>query len=147
MYEDKDPEACHALVAQGWKYLDVRTPDEFTAGHPEGATNVPVALLGPGGMMPNPMFLQVVQRLYGPQTKLVVGCASGGRSARACQMLGLAGFTTLVNVAGGFSGIRNSWGAVEQQGWAGLGLPSSSGDDEGSYAAVQARLRPPSDQG
>ena len=141
MYDEKTPSEAHALTADGWAYLDVRTPGEFSGGHPTGSKNVPFALTGPGGMMPNPQFLQVVARLYPSDTKLVVGCAMGGRSARACQMLSQAGFSDLVNVAGGFSGARDAMGNVVVQGWEGEGLPSSQGEDEGSYNAVLASLR------
>ena len=141
MYDEKNPTDSHALLDDGWVYLDVRTPGEFSAGHPTGSTNVPFALTGPGGMMPNPAFLQVVSKLYPTDTKLVVGCAAGGRSARACQMLAQAGYTDLVNVAGGFSGARDAMGNVAVQGWASLGLPSSAGDDEGSYEAAMDRAR------
>lgn len=30
-------------------YVDVRTPEEFAAGHVPGAVNVPVAVVGPSG--------------------------------------------------------------------------------------------------
>src|ERR1041385_553757 len=38
-------------------YIDVRTVREFTAGHPEGAINIPVAFPNPGGMMLNEDFV------------------------------------------------------------------------------------------
>lgn len=140
MYDEKDPNASKALVDEGWIYLDVRTPGEFEGGHPEGATNIPFALIGPGGMMPNPMFLSVVGRIHPDKSQgLVVGCASGGRSARACQMLAQSGYTKLVNVAGGFSGARDGSGNVVQKGWEDCGLPVARGDDEGSWVQVRAR--------
>ena len=61
MYDEKAPKECQALVEEGWTYLDVRTPDEFLGGHPVGAVNVPFSMIGPGGLMPNPMFLGVVR--------------------------------------------------------------------------------------
>ena len=73
MFDNLEPRACHKLVSEdGWTYIDVRTPDEFSAGHPVGAQNIPFALIGPGGMMPNPMFLQVMGALYSKDSKLVV---------------------------------------------------------------------------
>ena len=30
-------------LASGFTYVDVRTPEEFEAGHPPGAVNVPVS--------------------------------------------------------------------------------------------------------
>ena len=44
-------------------YIDVRTEMEFAQGHPEGAINIPIAIPGPAGMMPNPDFLNVVQKI------------------------------------------------------------------------------------
>ena len=35
---------------------------EFAQGHPEGAINIPIAVPGAAGMMPNPDFLNVVQK-------------------------------------------------------------------------------------
>ena len=87
-------------------YLDVRTPEEFDAGHPAGARNVAVFLLDPGTRRPrpNPGFLAVVQRHLPPATRLLVGCQSGMRSQRACELLADAGYTDLANVRGGFGG-------------------------------------------
>lgn len=71
----------HALVADGANLIDVRTPEEFAAGHLEGAVNIPVDQLG--------------SRLkeVGPgTTPVVVYCRSGARSARAVRTLRAAGF-------------------------------------------------------
>ena len=38
-------------------YLDVRTVEEFAAGHPEGALNVPILFFGERGSTSNPEFL------------------------------------------------------------------------------------------
>src|SRR5579864_6787647 len=76
-------------------YLDVRTEEEFEAGHPAGARNVPILILDPASRQPrpNPEFVATVQRHLAPSTKLVVGCQSGGRSQRACELLADAGYT------------------------------------------------------
>jgi rhodanese-related sulfurtransferase len=85
----------------GWVYVDVRTVGEFAAGHPTGAVNVPVAFPGMFGAQPNPEFLTVLQRLFPPDTPLLLGCKTGARSAYACDVLAQAGYTRLANVAGG----------------------------------------------
>lgn len=121
--------------------MDVRTPDEFSGGHPKGAVNVPFALIGPGGMMPNPEFLQVMAALFERDAGLVLGCASGGRSNRAAQMLAASGYGDLVNVEGGYSGSRDANGQLAVAGWCDCGLPIDQGADDGSYVSVRARAR------
>jgi rhodanese-related sulfurtransferase len=68
--------------------LDVREPDEWQAGHIEGATHIPLAQLP----------LRVAEIPEGGQ--LFVICRSGGRSARAVTWLGTHGFDA-INVDGG----------------------------------------------
>jgi rhodanese-related sulfurtransferase len=122
--QNKRPADAKALLDSkaGWKYLDVRSVEEFDAGHPAGAWNVPIFHRGPGGMVPNPEFEKVVQRVLPRPAKLVVGCGSGPRSTRACEMLAAAGYTDLVNVEGGFNGGRDEMGSAIP-GWAASGLP------------------------
>ena len=140
MYRELSVQDAHSLmVHEGYTYVDVRTEREFAAGHPSGAVNIPGFLAGPGGMMPNPLFLQMMQRLYATDAKLLVGCAAGGRSARMCQLLEGAGYGDLVNVAGGFSGARDGQGQVVTPGWESEGLPA--GTDGTSYADMQSRAR------
>ena len=69
-------------------YLDVRSVPEFQQGHPIRAINIPILHFLPGmGMMPNEDFAKVVEANLSKETKLVVGCKSGVRSARACEIL------------------------------------------------------------
>ena len=97
-----------------------RSPPEFAQGHPEGAVNVPVFFATPGGMAPNPDFLDAMRKLYPAETPLLLGCKSGMRSARACEMLEAAGYTRLANVDGGFHG------SPFTPGWLAAGLPTST---------------------
>eukprot|EP00884_Botryococcus_braunii_P008731 jgi/Botrbrau1/1785/Bobra.0217s0040.1 len=91
------------LVQGGTTYLDVRTEGEFVAGHVPGAINVPFMLSGPGGMTPNPKFLEDVEAaLPDKDTPILVGCKSGARSTRASMALAAANYKNLWNVAGGF---------------------------------------------
>jgi rhodanese-related sulfurtransferase len=94
-----DVETARARQSEGWAYVDVRSPEEFAQGHPEGAINVPI---GFGNGAPNERFLEVIRRQF-PSTDapLLVGCRSGARSARACELLSSAGYTAMVNVEGG----------------------------------------------
>lgn len=94
-------------------YVDVRSRLEFEAGHPAGAINVPLleADEDTGQLMPNPDFVRVMKANFAPDTRLLLGCQSGTRSARAAQILETFGFTNLGNVLAGF------------QGWMPSGLP------------------------
>lgn len=72
------------LVELGALLVDVRTPEEFSAGHIDGAVNIP---------------LQALDRRMGelgPKDRsIVVYCRSGNRSSRARRMLESAGFSAV----------------------------------------------------
>ena len=95
------PEAAQ-LVAQGYAFVDVRSMPEFAEGHPEGAENVPFTPTFPAAF---------AQKYPDKNAGIVLSCKMGGRSQRAAQALEAAGYTNLVNVAGG----------LDQ--WAAMGLP------------------------
>ena len=121
-------------------YLDVRTEAEFAAGHAAGAVNIPVMVArGPGQMQMNIDFVEVAEKVIPKDRKLVVGCMSGGRSQRACDMLEEAGFTDLTNVVGGFGGQRDQSGKVVVAGWKDAGLPVTTDLGDAAYAAQKAR--------
>jgi rhodanese-related sulfurtransferase len=71
-------------------FLDVRTPDEFSTGHIQGSTLMPVQLLSQ-----NLSELDEIKN-----KKIVVYCASGMRSVSASRILSEHGFTVL-NMSGG----------------------------------------------
>lgn len=70
--------------------LDVRTPEEYAAGHVVGARNIP--------------HTQIAERLAelgdARDRDLVVYCRSGSRSAIALEKLREAGFTRLFHLEG-----------------------------------------------
>lgn len=70
--------------------LDVRTPEEFAAGHVPDATNV------------NVEAADFADRLEGldPDATYVVYCQSGRRSAIAADKMVQAGFTTVYDMGG-----------------------------------------------
>ncbi len=74
-------EARRVVADENGFLLDVRTPGEFSGGHVDGATNIPVNELG--------------QRLSEvPEDRpVVVYCLSGARSASAARMLAGTGRT------------------------------------------------------
>jgi phage shock protein E len=69
--------------------VDVREPDEFSAGHIDGAVLAPLA--------------SVVERLgsVGKDREIVLVCRSGRRSANAYGILADQGYTNLRNLEGG----------------------------------------------
>jgi rhodanese-related sulfurtransferase len=99
------PKEAAKLLAEGWQYVDVRSIPEFEGGHPPGAFNVPLMHFTPGqGMSPNPRFGEVMAARFPREQKLVIGCKAGGRSNRAAQLLLAAGYTQVVDMAGGWEG-------------------------------------------
>ncbi len=75
------------VPGDGW-LLDVREPDEWTAGHAPGATHIPLGELGSRtAEIPADRAVYVI-------------CRSGHRSAHATSALTSAGWNA-VNVAGG----------------------------------------------
>ncbi len=114
---------------QGYIYLDVRTAEEFEAGRPPGAMNIPLAEIDPstGRMELNPGFQNDVGAKIPRNAKLIVGCKSGGRSARACEMLRQEGYTHVLNMVGGFGGVAGPGGKIVEPGWSTLGYPVEHG--------------------
>ncbi len=133
------PAEAKQLLDEGWTYLDVRSEPEFAAGHPAGALNVPVMHAGPRGMSPNPDFVAVVEALYPRDARLVVGCKSGQRSARAADMLAAAGYGSLVDQRAGFDGPRDAFGQMTEPGWSPAGLPVETTTPGGSYAELRRK--------
>jgi rhodanese-related sulfurtransferase len=135
------PQACEVLRNNpDAVYLDVRTEGEFAKGHPVGAINVPVVFIkGPGQMDLNQDFLAIVEKTLPRNRKLVVGCMSGVRSQRACEILEGAGYTDLTNVRGGFGGARDASGNLIVVGWRDAGLPVSTELGEASYQALRRK--------
>ena len=121
------PEETKALLdsGQGYVYLDVRTIEEFEAGHVPGARNIPFMMREPLGMTANPRFVEDVQKNFSKDVRLVCGCQRGVRSLRAAQTLLAAGFTSVSDMRGGFGGETDHCGCIVAPGWATSGLPIS----------------------
>ena len=124
-------------------YLDVRSVPEFEAGHAAGAINIPLMHFSPGvGMSPNDDFPGVVEATLDKNAKFVVGCKTGGRSARACELMSQMGFTDVTNIRGGFGGMTDNTGRLVEPGWSTLGLPTCTACDENaSYEALAAKAK------
>lgn len=84
-------------------YLDVRTPEEFEAGHVKEATNIPFMFKESGDMVKNAGFIASVEEAFSDKdVSLVVGCKSGHRSAWAIEAMQGVGYFNLTNVQGGY---------------------------------------------
>ncbi|HKU42112.1 MAG TPA: rhodanese-like domain-containing protein [Polyangiales bacterium] len=112
------PQAAHDLMRdEGYVYIDVRSPEEFALGHPKGARNVP--------WLDNPDFLGTLQREFAEDAKLIVGCRTNNRSAKAAAALRGAGFRDVLEQRAGMAGLRDAFGGVIERGWEDAGLPVS----------------------
>lgn len=90
-----------SLVAKpGVQIIDVRTPQEFDAGHIERARNIPVQ---------QPDFADRIAQLD-PNGVYAVYCRSGNRSKSAVAQMNAAGITTIFELAEGTEG----WTAAGQ---------------------------------
>ena len=135
-------EEAQQLLSEGYVYLDVRSEQEFEAGHVPGALNVPLNQRTPQGPVPNPDFMNVVAQAFGKQEKLIVACQAGGRAVRAAIQMQQAGFADLVVMGAGFGGARDAFGRPKP-GWIQRGLPVEQGKPDGqSYDDVKRRTPP-----
>jgi rhodanese-related sulfurtransferase len=133
------PEAAE-LLASGWTYLDVRSIPEFEGGHPTGAANVPLLHFQNGRMTPNADFQKVVSANFPPDTNLVVGCKVGSRSLQAAALLEAAGYTSVVDMRGGYHGEHDGLGRVTCAGWLESKLPvETAAPPEKTYAALSKK--------
>ncbi len=81
------------LVQEGARLVDVRSPEEFAAGHLPGAINLPVQELD-----------RRLQELLPKDQPVVLYCRSGNRSGRAAGMLKKAGYERVHDL-----GAMSSW--------------------------------------
>ena len=124
------PEEAKSLLdsGEGYVYLDVRTVNEFDAGHVPGAKNIPFIDRDPirGGMGPNPQFVEIVAKNFPKDARIICGCQRAQRSLMAARTLLAAGFTSVVDMRGGFAGEMDHCGCLVVPGWEPSGLPTSS---------------------
>lgn len=119
------PAEAAAKMEEGYVYLDVRSAPEFETGHPKGAYNIPLMHAGRFGMSPNPRFMEEVAKTFSKETKIVVGCKSGGRSVGAVGLMEMAGYPDLLEQRAGFDGNGR------EPGWRQTGLPQSTTPESG----------------
>lgn len=98
-----DPQAFLSTAKQpGVVVVDVRTPQEYAAGHVDGAINIDVE----GGA-----FDQQIAKLDKNAT-YVVYCHSGRRSGLATDAMAKAGFTNVVNLQGGIADLQSAGASI-----------------------------------
>lgn len=86
--------------------VDVREADEFAAGHLPEAKNIPVGKLAD----------RIGELEKFKDKPIIICCASGMRSNKACSELKKQGFEKLYNLSGGVDG------------WVGAGYPIKKGN-------------------
>lgn len=82
-------EAKQAVDATDVQFIDVRTPEEYEAGHAYRARNIPLDKL-----MDNLGVIEKNEPVY-------LICQTGRRSLQAAKMLNGAGYTQTISIAGG----------------------------------------------
>ncbi len=123
-----DPREAHTMMAEGYVYVDVRSDVEFALGRPAGAVNVPLSEMTPTGLKAEPeAFVAAMRARFPKDARVVLGCKSGGRSARAAALLEAEGYTAVLEQRAGWDGERGPFGEVVTPGWKRAGLPIEEG--------------------
>jgi len=94
--ESIEPKALGARIAwadRSLVVLDVRTPEEFAAGHLPGAINIPHTEIA----------ARVAELEGSRDSDIVVYCRSGARSATALGVLEKSGFNRLFHLEGDYT--------------------------------------------
>jgi len=93
------------------QFVDVREPAEWDKGHIPGAVHVVRGLLE---FKADPSLAAYHEPKLDPGKRLVVYCASGGRSALASRTLKDMGYPDVSNLQGGFTGWSEAGKPVER---------------------------------
>ncbi|HSQ41594.1 MAG TPA: rhodanese-like domain-containing protein [Fibrobacteraceae bacterium] len=93
------PAAAQAVAVRDTIWIDVRTPQEFDAGHLSEATNIPLQVLDQ----------EFQSRVPDKNAVIVLYCRSGHRAGMALERLQSWGYTHASN-AGGFEALKASRG-------------------------------------
>ena len=111
-----DPEDARGRLdsEEGYICLDVRTEEEFSAGHIPAAVNIPVVEKNPMrlGLVPNPDFLSQVEQQFDKDMKIITLCLRGTRSMHAAMMMMALGYTEVVDMQGGYDAEMDARGNV-----------------------------------
>lgn len=71
--------------------IDVRTPNEYNAGHIYNAQNIDIQ---------SPSFVEKI-KVFDKNAEYIVNCERGGRSSRAVSIMNEFGFSKTRNLEGG----------------------------------------------
>lgn len=82
------PADVRALLRKGGRVIDVRTAQEFAAGHLDGVVNIPLDQLA----------TRAPREFPDRAAPLLLHCASGARSAAGVDVLRKLGYTSVINV-------------------------------------------------
>jgi len=103
--QEIQPEAAKTIFdapdQEGWHFVDVREPEEFSAGH------IPQARSFPRGFLEVRADLEHPKRdpwLQDRSRKLILYCGGGQRSALAARTLKEMGFREVVSLQEGWAG-------------------------------------------
>jgi len=104
-----EPAALEAEISAAGDLLlvDVREPDEYRLGHLPGAVLIPRGIIEPSADLRFPKRHPELSQAR--KRRVVLYCATGGRSALACEVLQEMGFENVASLAGGYG----AWEAAE----------------------------------
>ena len=108
--ENLDPASVEAELASGDAVLvDIREADELAGGRIPGAVHVPRGMLE---FRADPTS-SYHQEPLDPSKRVILHCASGGRSALAAATLQQMGYTRIAHLDGGFKAWQEAGKATE----------------------------------
>lgn len=91
---EQEPSVAWEKIDRGVTLIDVRTAEEFAAGHIDGAINIPFENI----------VSELSKRSITKDTEIVLYCRSGNRSGMAQESLVKQGYSNTYN-AGGFDSL------------------------------------------
>ncbi|WP_443024174.1 rhodanese-like domain-containing protein [Shewanella sp.] len=91
---EQEPSVAWEKIDRGVTLIDVRTAEEFAAGHIDGAINIPFEIIVP----------ELAKLNIDTDAEVVLYCRSGNRSGIAQESLVKQGYTNTYN-AGGFDSL------------------------------------------
>ena len=95
--KEVSPVEAETAVSKAYsQFIDVRTPEEYSAGHAARAVNIPLDTLQSN-----------LDRLEKNEPVYLI-CESGGRSQQAAAFLKNAGFNNVLNIKGGTAAWRQA---------------------------------------
>lgn len=107
--EDLSPDQVVKEIADGAVVVDIREPHERAAGAIPGTVAAPRGMLEFYADPASPYHKQE----FDPESRVILHCASGGRSALAADTLKALGYTNVAHLGGGFGAWKEAGNPVE----------------------------------